>query len=138
MTTITLDVAPFLKPALALVLTFLIAQALKMFNDARAGHRVLWVGNGGMPSSHTATVVGLAMVVLFEQGLSLLFLAVVVGALIVINDAVGVRWEASRHSLFLNELSKKEQFKIVGHRPLEVLAGAAVGVIVPVIVYSLV
>lgn len=122
---------------IAVVLSFLAAQGLKVLLDWRRGKPVRVLENGGMPSSHSATVIALATVVYLEQGVSLLFLAVVVYAVITMNDAVGVRRETSKHSVYLNKQNKKNSFKIVGHEPREVLVGALIGLIIPLVAYVL-
>ena len=136
MTEIILDIASFWRPALVVIVTWLIAQGAKWIHDLRTHKKVRWFENGGMPSSHTAGIVGLLMVVLVEQSLSMLFLVTFVLTIIVIDDAMGVRWETSKHSRFLNELTGKREFKVVGHKPIEVAVGFLIGVLVPLFLYS--
>lgn len=133
---ILLDPINIWRPALAIIITFIVANAFKLFTEYHKTGKFAWRGNGGMPSSHSAGVVSLATVILFEDGLSLLFLAVLVFAIIVVIDAVGVRRETAKHSAFLNDLVKKNMFKIVGHEPIEAFAGVLVGIVVPLLVYS--
>ena len=97
------------------------------------------VGSGGMPSSHTALVVGLTSAVAFHNGLdSPLFAVCVVVACIVMYDAAGVRRAAGKQARVLNKLVQELKAEhtvhdtrlkeLLGHTPLEVLAGAVLGI----------
>jgi len=99
------------------------------------------VGAGGMPSSHTALVVGLAAAVAWQDGLdSPLFAVAAVLAGIVMYDAAGVRRAAGKQAKVLNKLVRELRVEhtvkdarlkeLLGHTPVEVLAGAALGVFV--------
>lgn len=121
-----------------------IAQVLKTLT-AYWKHREFraerMVGAGGMPSSHTSLVVGLAAAVWFREGLeSPLFAIAAVLAGIVMYDAAGVRRAAGKQAKVLNKLVhemrvehtvKEARLKeLLGHTPLEVLAGAVLGLAV--------
>lgn len=102
------------------------------------------VGSGGMPSSHSATVCAFATATAFEYGTgSFEFAAALLLAIIVMYDAIGVRWETGVQAKLLNdimetfaamgrsELSAYEKLKeFVGHTPLQVLAGAILGIMI--------
>ena len=101
-------------------------------------------GAGGMPSSHTSTVCGLTVAVARIYGLqSPLFTLSLVMACIVMYDATGVRRAAGEHAKVLNQIlfsdgesmtpSQKALKEFLGHTPLEVLAGAILGVILGLI-----
>lgn len=104
------------------------------------------VGSGGMPSSHSATVCALATATAFECGVSSpLFAIAVILAIIVMYDARGVRRETGKQAQVLNDLLKAfadmgrtdlkadEKLKeLVGHTPLQVLAGAILGICIAV------
>ena len=105
-------------------------------------------GSGGMPSSHSATVCALATTTGMEYGgESFQFAIAMVFAIIVMYDAIGVRREAGNQAKVLNEMMEvfvsmgsnmKAQDKLkefIGHTPLQVLAGAILGVVVAVTVY---
>lgn len=99
-----------------------------------------FLGSGGMPSSHSATVSALTTAAAMQYGLSSgIFAVSAVMSIIVIYDARGVRREAGRHGQVLNELleflqapfqQKKSFDELVGHTPLEVFVGILVGVAV--------
>jgi acid phosphatase family membrane protein YuiD len=96
---------------------------------------------GGMPSSHSALVASLSACVARETGPSSpLFAAVVVFSAIVMYDAAGVRRAVGTHARVLNllldevfihhQIDEARLRELVGHTPLQVLAGALVGLLV--------
>lgn len=96
--------------------------------------------NGGMPSSHSASVMALWTATLCQEGVgSSIFAVATLFAIIVMNDAVGVRYETGEQAKLLNRITKKifsgepEQIntglkEMVGHTPLQVIMGALLGV----------
>ena len=123
---------------------WLLAQIVKVpIERARTGRTnwALLTSAGGMPSSHAALVWALAMAVGLQEGFqSSLFAAVFVLALVVSYDAAGIRRAAGRHAKMINRMIdelahghplREEQLKeLLGHSPLEVLAGALFGMVV--------
>ena len=122
-------------------LGWLIAQLLKTiihlgFTKQFVAERL--VGSGGMPSSHSSTVCA------FEFGAdSFEFAVCLIMALIVMYDAMGVRRETGIQANLLNsivetfaemgrvEFDATEKLKeFVGHTPLQVLAGAILGILI--------
>ncbi len=102
---------------------------------------------GGLPSSHSSLCVCLCVVLGMlqyhdESQLTWAFAVAVVVSMVVMYDAMGVRLEASKHAKILNKLAdelpddekrslygKKGKLKeMLGHRGIEVLAGAVLGV----------
>jgi len=105
------------------------------------------VSSGGMPSSHSSLVVSLATGVGLVDGFdSTTFAIACIFAFIVMYDASGVRQAAGKQARVLNkivdELNKtsrvsEERLKeLLGHTPLEVIAGAALGIIVAFILIT--
>ena len=106
-------------------------------------------GDGGMPSGHSATVISLATLIGWTEGFgSAAFALATVFAIIVMNDAAGVRQEAGKHAAMLKVIGegfnamfaekdqqvRTEKIKLlVGHTPLQVLMGALLGFAVAVI-----
>ena len=97
--------------------------------------------SGGMPSSHTALVVGLATAVGKKAGVnSELFAIVVVFTLVVMYDATGVRQAAGKHAKAINRIVRQLRVEhtiddislkeLLGHTQLEVIAGAVLGFVV--------
>ena len=104
------------------------------------------VGAGGMPSSHSATVCAMATAAAVSYGLgSFEFAICAIVAFIAMYDAMGVRRETGNQAQVLNKmlesfqrmsdenLSDEEKLKeFIGHTPLQVLAGAVLGILVAV------
>lgn len=101
----------------------------------------LFLGSGGMPSSHTAFVSALVMRVGMTEGFhSTAFAISFVVLFIVMTDAIGVRRETGRQGSAINLLmdwftmehdpmvESKDLKERVGHSPLEVLIGFFWGV----------
>lgn len=88
-----------------------------------------------MPSGHAATVVALATAALLRYGAtSGAFAVSTVLAIIVMHDAMGVRWQAGQHARTINELLERNDAppealleELLGHTPLQVAAGALLG-----------
>ena len=99
-------------------------------------------GSGGMPSSHSSTVVAMALMVGMLEGFETTAFAIcAIVAMVVMFDAAGVRratgTQASvinrilRDALFSGKAISEEELKeLVGHTPLEVMAGVLVGAVV--------
>ncbi len=105
------------------------------------------MGDGGMPSSHSATVMGIVTAAGMVYGLgSAEFAIPLVFSIIVMHDAMGVRWETGVQAKVLNsmielftDMGKKmpveDKLKeFVGHTPLQVMMGAILGIIVGIVV----
>lgn len=132
------------------VAAWVIAQILKTIIYAiinRKIHVRRLVGDGGMPSSHSATVTAIATTSALCFGFgSFEFGVTVILAFIVMHDAMGVRKETGKHAMILNDmielfetmgkdLSPEDKLKeFVGHSPLQVVAGAALGLAVAFII----
>jgi hypothetical protein len=106
-----------------------------------------FVGSGGMPSSHAATVAALAASVGFKFGFGSPFFAMAFFfAFIIMFDAQGVRRQSGRQAealnkiiedIYLNKGVKQERLiELLGHTPVQVLIGAALGVVVAVFSYK--
>ena len=102
-----------------------------------------------MPSSHTALVVGLTTAVGLKDSLdSSMFALCLVFSLVVMYDATGVRLQAGRQAEVLNLmiLELPQQHPVsdtrplrdsLGHTPMEVMAGAVLGVVVGYVHYNM-
>lgn len=132
------------------VVAWVSAQLIKTMIHAIINKKINWprlVGDGGMPSSHSATVTAVAATCAINYGLaSFQFGVTVILAFIVMHDAMGVRNETGKHAIVLNDMiefidsmgkniSPEEKLKeFVGHSPLQVIVGAALGCLVAVII----
>lgn len=128
---------------------WLIAQILKvftgMFSQEKFSLTRLLFSNGGMPSSHSATVMALTCASLFEYGVgSPIFAICAILSIIVMNDAVGVRQETGKQSKLINQIMREMSSgnlrdvetglkELVGHTPLQVVMGAITGIIVAIV-----
>lgn len=131
------------------VVAWLVAQSIKValgvFREKRFNFR-WFVGTGGMPSSHAAGVSALATSIGVSYGFdSALFAVSLVFALIVLFDAQGVRYSSGKQAEILNKmlddiywkkrLDDKELKEFLGHTPVEVFAGIALGIFVSLLLY---
>lgn len=104
-------------------------------------------GAGGMPSAHSAMVCSLLMGIGGTRGVnSPEFAMAIAFAGVTMYDAMGVRRAAGEQAKVINrmvdviekneaeEISDKELKEYLGHTPLEVLAGALLGIIVWIII----
>mgnify|MGYP001071722004 CR=1 FL=1 len=133
----------------ASLLSWFIAQVLKtIINFVLLGKFQLermW-GDGGMPSAHSATVCAMVIATARSEGFSsAIFAVAAVVAIITMHDAMGVRRETGEQAKVLNKMieqwidvtEKNAPFlqnmhlkEMVGHTPLQVLAGFVVGCVV--------
>ena len=107
------------------------------------------VGSGGMPSSHSATVCGLTTTAGLCYGVeSFQFAVSFVLASVVMYDAIGVRQETGKQARLLNMIMEQDLFRmnnedfqqrlkeLVGHTPLQVLAGAVLGILLALLIHQ--
>lgn len=136
-------------PLMTAVLSWFVAQVLKTAIDAYFNKGINWermTGSGGMPSSHSSTVVSLAVAIGVSYGVdSTLFALALIFAIVVMYDATGVRRETGKQAVILNRLLLDNPFswsgeefdkklkEYVGHTPLQVLMGAILGMLIALI-----
>lgn len=108
-------------------------------------------GGGGMPSSHSATVIGLTTATAITYGVGgfefpmALFLAI-----IVIYDAMGVRLETGKEAAILNRLMERDKAEgkapvqekkldeFMGHTFPEIVAGVVIGIVCGIVVCKII
>lgn len=129
---------------------WLLSQVSKAIIYLIINKRFQWdrlFGDGGMPSSHSATVTSVAVITGLRCGLdSPIFAIAAILALIVMHDAMGVRQETGKQAKVINsmvelinsfgrgELTPEETLKeFVGHTRRQVVIGAAVGCVVALV-----
>ena len=120
------------------IITWLLVQSIKVLSDLiihkKLNIKRLW-GSGGMPSSHSAFVTSLATVAALSRGFDSLEFAICV---IFASRAAG------KQARVLNQIIENDgdiniQEKLVellGHTPVEVLAGGVVGVLMAIALYN--
>ncbi|HEV8597327.1 MAG TPA: divergent PAP2 family protein [Candidatus Dormibacteraeota bacterium] len=136
-----------MKFLLAPLVAWTIAQAAKVlltsFRQRRLNLRVL-AETGGMPSSHSAIVMGLTTAIGKYAGVSSAAFAIaLIFTFVVMYDAAGLRRAAGRQAEVLNRLvddlvhmrgvQEQRLRELLGHTPLEVFVGAAIGLAVGLI-----
>jgi len=131
-----------MNPGVYALLSGLSAQAFKVVLELilrRRWQPSLFIANGGMPSSHSATVTTLSLKIGQIEGFeSSLFSLVLVFGLFVIMEATGLRQEIGHQAQLLNELMDsalhgekvdgKRLRELVGHTWAEVFGGVGFGV----------
>jgi acid phosphatase family membrane protein YuiD len=121
-----------------------VAQLIKVIITAVKRKKLdlyILVESGGMPSSHTALVAGLTTSVAMTEGFNALFAICLIFSLVVMYDSAGVRRSVGQQAKKINQLlddfyeSNNQDIQlgeklaeILGHTPLEVLAGLILGV----------
>ena len=109
---------------------------------------VLLLRAGGMPSSHAALVASVAHAAgLFVGFASPVFALALTMAVIVIYDATGIRRQAGKHAEYINRIIRNrlkgvdtgehQLREVLGHTPLEALAGTLLGIAVAQLIWLL-
>lgn len=96
------------------------------------------VGTGGMPSSHSSFTMALSFSIGKYHGFdSPLFAIALIFSFVTMYDAQGIRRAAGRHAEILNDLILEHKMpnvgelkELLGHTPLEVAAGALLGIVI--------
>ena len=129
----------------AAALAWAVAQALKVMLTLAISRRCdksRVLGSGGMPSSHSALVCALTTTVGIREGCaSSMFALACCFAGIVMYDAAGVRRSTGKNAAVINQLmdmlsgngytfDEKRLKELVGHTPIQVLAGALLGTLI--------
>jgi uncharacterized protein len=133
----------------AVILSWFLAQTIKVtIYRFREEQWNFWhfFEAGGMPSAHSASVTALTLGMGLTQGWDApLFTVCLVFALIVMYDATGVRRAAGKQAEILNKIVddiyatgkvKIEKLReLLGHDPIEVVAGAVLASTVTLCMY---
>ena len=140
------------KMFVAPILGWIVAQVLKTiihFIITKEFNAERLVGSGGMPSSHSATVVGLMYATAYCKGINgFEFPMATAFAIIVMYDAMNVRMETGKQAVIINFFLKNEEImnrlkdvnkgewpkmilkEYVGHTPAQVLGGIVTGLVI--------
>ena len=124
------------------ILGWAVAQLIKFVIELARRRRIdisLFVSSGGMPSSHTSFVTAMTTSIGLRDGFdSSLFAVCAIISMVVMYDAAGVRRAAGHHAAIINDLLDhiedtgiildKKLKELLGHTPVEVAAGAILGV----------
>ena len=134
-------------PLMCTLAAWFLAQFLKvvvtLIKERRFEPKILLFSLGGMPSSHSASVCALTTACAIEYGFgSPVFAITAILAMVVMTDAMGVRWQTGEQSKVINklvseifsgdsEVANTALKELVGHTPVQVFVGAFVGIILP-------
>lgn len=136
------------SPLWAAITAWATAQILKVVVTSIMERRLnvgCLLASGGMPSSHSAFVTALCVVIGANQGFDNEIFAIAASfALVVMYDACGVRRAVGEQAKVLNEIIKamnednktgghKAIKEILGHSPFQVAMGWVVGLIIGII-----
>lgn len=136
-------VSPYL---LAIVIAWFVAQGSKLLIDSvkhrgSVNFRQLYT-SGSMPSSHSAAAIALMTIIGLDTGVETgLFAIATLIAAIVMYDAVMVRRSTGEQGAAIQALIREQKSHVrlpraaKGHEPLEVAAGALVGVLVGLFIF---
>lgn len=133
---------------LAAVIAWFVSQGIKFFACLIKTNKIRMdriMGSGGMPSSHTASV----MAATFSVGEILgynhpMFGGLMIVSFIVMYDAAGVRMAAGKQAKAINNIVETlgsyrlkidgQLKELLGHTYMEVLAGAALGIFIAILI----
>lgn len=131
------------------VIAWLTAQIVKvftgMFKERKFDILTLLFSNGGMPSSHSSAVCALATASIIRCGVASFECAICcIFAIIVMQDASGVRYETGEQAKIINKITKElfsgkpEEINtglktLVGHTPFQVFMGALLGIAIGIL-----
>ena len=128
------------------ICSWAIAQFIKILIELKKTKRIntaLIVSSGGMPSSHSSFVTAMTTSIGLKEGFnSSIFALSAVFSMVVMYDAAGVRRAAGYQAAAINmlvdrledqgiKLDKKLK-ELLGHSPIEVAAGAVLGILVSI------
>ncbi|MBS3135755.1 divergent PAP2 family protein [Candidatus Woesearchaeota archaeon] len=131
----------FLAVMLAGIVSQIIKVSLSTFKDRKIPHIHDLLVTGGMPSTHSAFVSSMLLIILLEEAVTSVSVIALVLFIIVITDSIGVRRTAGEDAKALNKIIRLEKLKIhkvhyaLGHRPIEVLSGVMLGFTVALAVW---
>ena len=131
------------------LITYILNQILKLFifyfTEKRWDFR-RFIGAGGMPSTHSALSMCVAVTIGLSEGWnSPLFALAIVMSFIIMADATGVRRETGEQAKVLNKIileffeerkiRDKRLKELIGHTPFEVIVGGIIGMIMAGLLY---
>lgn len=137
----------------AILLANITAQVTKLIGYAlkkKTFNFSVLLSMGGMPSSHSASVTAMATSIgLIEGWSSTLFAIAACLAFIVMVDAAGLRQNAGKQAIVLNQiikellspehrLNKEKLIELLGHTPNQVLIGAFWGISISLLLRRLI
>lgn len=116
----------------------IISQSIKFIIETIKYKKIninrLFDGMGGMPSTHSSLVSSLSTIIYLDYGINNpLTIVTIIFSLITIYDAMGIRYECSKHAHIINNLTNNNINEKLGHKPSETLIGCLLGIILTII-----
>lgn len=134
-------IIPLVAVAICQILKFLI----EVITNKKVSIIRLLDGAGGLPSSHSTLSSCLTTLIGLNMGFaSPIFALSTVFTLIVMYDAMGIRYETEKQAKVINKITKqikldnlnselKNLKEEVGHKPIEVFCGLILGIVLGII-----
>jgi uncharacterized protein len=134
-------IIPLVAVAICQILKFLI----EIITNKKVSIIRLLDGAGGLPSSHSTLSSCLTTLIGLNMGFaSPIFALSTVFTLIVMYDAMGIRYETEKQAKVINKITKqikldnltgelKNLKEEVGHKPIEVFCGLILGIVLGII-----
>ncbi len=128
-------IIPVVSLIMAIIVKWLVHALKWRFSMARM------FGSGGMPSAHSTFVIALSTAMGLKYGpWSDEFAICLVISIIIIYDAMNVRYQAGLHARVLNRLTPDDGETLnesMGHTPLEALIGGIIWFLTAVVLLGL-
>lgn len=134
-------IIPLVAVAICQILKFLI----EIITNKKVSIVRLLDGAGGLPSSHSTLTSCLTTLIGLNMGFaSPIFALSTVFTLIVMYDAMGIRYETEKQAKVINKITKqikldnltgelKNLKEEVGHKPIEVFCGLILGIVLGIV-----
>jgi acid phosphatase family membrane protein YuiD len=131
------------KIILSVIWAYIFASLIKMVFHYLGTDKWEWMiffRTGGMPSSHTASIVAMTASVYLQDGPTSLFMVCIIVSAIVISDAIGLRRAVGKQAQTLNQMADEVKYfgkiktkrlqELLGHTPKQALGGFILGILV--------
>ena len=120
-----------LIPSITFLVTVLIKGCIIRFRTGKIDI-ARSIGSGGMPSVHSAVVVSLSTAMALKYGIMSDYFAIALTfTVIIIYDAMNVRFQAGQHAAAINKSLWEKKFnESLGHLPSEAFAGTLLWILV--------
>jgi len=128
-----------LIPIVVAVLSQLIKVIIETIKNKKLNIIRFFDGMGGMPSTHCALVTSITTLIYLNYKIEdPLFSVTLIFSLVVIYDAMGIRYESGKQARTINKVAKTNLKESLGHKPIEVLVGVLYGIIMTIILNKII
>lgn len=131
------------KIILSVIWAYIFASLIKMVFHYLGTDKWDWMiffRTGGMPSSHTASIIAMTTSVYLQDGPTSLFMVCIIVSAIVISDAIGLRRAVGKQAQTLNQMADEIKYfgkirtrklqELLGHTPRQAIGGFVLGILV--------